>query len=207
MIVRAPLRIATLVPVACAAALLAGCGSSGGGTPTTVGNGSQPASGTSGGGSQPASGTSGGGSQPAGTSGGGSQPASGGSSGSGAKCTDLTAAAASAALGKTVSIALDSGSASLPGLTICDVTVADEVYPIQLSVDSNDGGLLYTGDDEVSGGTALSGVGDKAFTSAIGVETLSGSVDIKVIGPAGPVLSGNFATPTAIAKAMVAALQ
>jgi hypothetical protein len=49
-------------------------------------------------------------------------------------------------------------------------------------------------------------VGDKAFTDTIGVETLSGRVNVKVTGPAGPVLSGNFAIPTAIAKAMVAAL-
>jgi hypothetical protein len=192
--IRAQLHVAALVPVACAAALLAGCGSSGGGTPATSGGGIPT---TTGGGTQP----------PTGTSGPGSQPASGGSSGgSGAKCTDLTSAAASAALGKTVTVTPEPGDVSLAGLTICDVTVADEVYPIQLAVDSANGQLLYSGDEQVSGGTALSGVGDKAFTSAIGVEALKGDVDIKVTGPAGPVLSGNFATPTALAKAMVAAI-
>lgn len=186
MIVRAPLRLATLVPVACAAALLAGCGSSGGGTSTTGGSGSQPASGSSGS---------------------ATQPASGGSSASGAKCTDLTPAAAGAALGKTVTITLDTTVAGLAGLTICDVTVADEVYPIQLAVDTSAAIAIFSGDLQNSGGIAISGVGDKAFTDTIGVEALSGSVDIKVTGPAGPVLSGNFATPTAIAKAMVAALK
>ena len=52
----------------------------------------------------------------------------------------------------------------------------------------------------------LSGVGDKAFTSAVGVEILSGGVDIQVIGPAGPVLSKDYTIPTAVAKAMVATL-
>lgn len=184
MTIRAPLRLVTLVPVACAAALLAGCGSSGGATPTTSGGGSQPAGGTSGNGSQPASGAS-----------------------SSAKCSDLTAAAASAAVGKSTTVTLDTTVAPLAGLTICDVTVADEVYPIQLAVMANGGQELYSADEQVSAGTDLSGVGDKAFTSSIGVETLSGGVDIKVTGPAGPVLGGNFAVPTAIAKAMVAALQ
>jgi hypothetical protein len=186
MTVRTPIRLAVLAPVVCAASLLAACGSSGGGTPATGSGGAQPASGSSGGGSQPSSGTS---------------------SSSNAKCTDLTPAAASAAVGKTVTVTLDSGGVSLAGLTICDVTVADEVYPIQLAVDTSDGPLLYSGDEQVSGGVDISGVGDKAFTDAIGVETLSGGVDIKVTGPAGPVLSGNFAVPTAIAKAMVAALR
>jgi hypothetical protein len=183
--VRTPLRLALLLPVACAATLLAACGSSGGGSPTTAGGSTQPASSTS----QPASSTS----QPASTS-------------SGAKCTDLTPAAASAALGKAVTVTMDAGGVTLPGLTICDVTVADEVYPIQLDVDTDNGQELYDGDLESGGGTTVSGVGDKAFTDAIGIEALSGGVDIKVIGPAGPVLSGNFATPTAIAKAMIAAL-
>jgi hypothetical protein len=195
---RTPIRIAALAPVVCAAALLAACGSSGGGTPATSGGSSQPASGTSGSGSQPASGTSGS----------GSTPASGGSSsGSGAKCTDLTSAAASAALGNTVTVTLDSGGTPLAGVTDCTVADADDTTSIQLNVDTADAAALYNGDLQSFGGKSLTGVGDKAFTDAIGVETLSGGVDIQVIGPAGPVLSGNFATPTALAKAMVAALQ
>ena len=110
-------------------------------------------------------------------------------------------------MGKSTTVTLDTTVASLPGLTICTVTVADEIYPIQLAVDNNGGVGLYNADKQVNPGPDLSGVGDKAFTDGIGVEALSGNVDIKVTGPAGPVLSGNFAVPTAIAKAMVAALQ
>jgi hypothetical protein len=47
----------------------------------------------------------------------GSQPGSGTSGSSNAKCTDLTPAAASAALGKTVTVTLDSGAVALAGLT------------------------------------------------------------------------------------------
>jgi hypothetical protein len=191
MSVRTPIRLAALVPVACATTLLAACGSSGGGSPTSAGDGSQPVPTTSSIGSQstptPSSGNS--------------------SSGSGATCTALTSAAASAAVGKATTVTLDSGTASLPGLTICDVVIADEVYPVQLAVDTNGGESLYDADQQVMAGKDLSGVGDKAFTSSISVEVLSGGVDIKVTGPAGPVLSGNFTVPTALAKAMVAAIQ
>lgn len=187
MTARPSLRLALLIPVSLAATVLAACGPSGSGTPATNG-------GTTGGGtSQPASSPS--------------QPVSGGSSSGSGKCTDLTAAGASAAVGKPTTVTLDPTVAALPGLTICTVTVADEVYPIQLAVDNNGGQELYNADKQVSAGTDLSGVGDKAFTDEIGVEALSGNVDIKVTGPAGPVLSGNFAVPTAIAKAMVTALQ
>jgi hypothetical protein len=128
--------------------------------------------------------------------------------GGGAKCTDLTNAAASAAVGKTTTVALDTGATGLAGLTVCDVMVANEGYSIQLDVDSANGAADYAADQSVAGDTGiLSGVGDKAFTSAQGVEALKGNVDIQVIGPAGPVLDNNFTTPTAIAKAMAAAVK
>lgn len=185
-----PIRLAALLPFACATALLASCGSSGGGRPAGATGGAQPT---------PSSSTSGAHPSPTAPS---SVP-----TGSGAKCTDLTSAAASAAVGKATAVTLDTRTASLPGLTICDVAVTDEVYPIQLAVDTNGGEVLYTADEQAMGGAELSGVGDKAFTSSISVEVLSGNVDIKVTGPAGPVLSGNFTLPTAIAKAMVAVLR
>ena len=127
-------------------------------------------------------------------------------SGSGAKCTDLTAAAASAAVGKSTTVKA-TPITPLAGLTICDVTVADEVYPIQLAVNTTNAAALFTADQQVSSGVDLSGVGDKAFSSTIGIEALSGNVEIKVTGPAGPVLNKNYTIPTAIAKAMVAALK
>jgi hypothetical protein len=123
------------------------------------------------------------------------------------KCSDLTNAQASAALGKTTTVKLDTAGGSLPGLSICNVTIANEVYPVQLSVDTSAGAQLYAADKTVDPGKDISGVGDKAFSSEIGVETLAKGADIKVIGPAGPVLNDNFAVPTALAKAMAAALR
>lgn len=183
------IRLAALAPLVCAATVLAACGSSGGGSPAT--GGGSPA--TTGGSTTPAGGST-------------SQPATGASTGSGAKCTDLTPAAASAAMGKAVTLTPDTTGATLAGLTICNVMVADEGYPIQLAVATVGGQALYSADEQAFQGKDLSGVGDKAFTSSTGVEILSGGVDITVTGPAGPVLSGNYATAIGIAKAMVAAL-
>jgi hypothetical protein len=127
-------------------------------------------------------------------------------SGGGAKCTDLTNAAASAAVGKATTVTLDTTATALAGLTICKVTVASEVYPIQLDVMTNGASALFSADKNAFSGTGLSGVGDQAFSSAVGIEALSGSVDIKVNGPAGPVLNNDYTVPTALVKAMIAAL-
>jgi hypothetical protein len=183
MSIRASIRLAALATVACAATLLAGCGSSGSVSPTTAGGGSSTTGGSV------------------------SQPGSGTSSGSDAKCTDLTGAAASAAVGKSTTVTLDATVAPLSGLTICNVVVADEVYPIQLAVDTVNAQATYAGDEQAFSGVDMGGVGDKAFSSSVGVEVLSGRVDITVTGPAGPVLNGNYTVPTAVAKAMVAALK
>lgn len=134
-----------------------------------------------------------------------SAPAASGGGGGGAKCTDLTNTAASAAVGKPATVKLSSAT-DLPGLSICAITVANEIYPIQLAVDTNSASAAYTIDQQALAGVDLSGLGDKAFSSAIGVETISGNVDIKVTGPAGPVLSKDYTIPTAIAKAMISAL-
>jgi hypothetical protein len=183
---RSPIRLVALAPVALSALLLAGCGGSSGGGATTAGD---PAPG---GATSPATG--------------GSQSSSAATSSSDAKCTDLTAAAASAAVGKTVTVTFDTTGTQLPGLTICDIADAADVFPIQLDVDTTDTTALFAADEQADGGVDLSGVGDKAFTSSIGVEALSGGVDIQVIGPAGPVLSNDYTIPTAVAKAMIAAL-
>lgn len=127
-------------------------------------------------------------------------------SGGGAKCTDLSDASAGAALGKKVTVK-GTASTSVAGLSICDVTIAGEIYPIQLDVNSANAQALFTADQQVSSVAALSGLGDKAFRSEIGVEALSGGVDVKVIGPAGPVLSNDFSVPTALVKAMIAAIR
>lgn len=89
----------------------------------------------------------------------------------GVRCTDLTNAAATAALGKPATVTLTQTPINLPGLTICDVKLGSEVYPIQLDVDTK------------------------------------GSVDVKVSGPAGAVLSGDYTVATAVAKAMLGVLK
>jgi hypothetical protein len=206
--VQIPIRLAAIAPVALAGILLTGCGATSAGTPETsagnAGPGGANATATTGptaNATQPASGS--GTDTPTASP---TQPASGSSTASDAKCTDLTAAAASAALGKSVTVKLDTGGTQLAGLTVCDVVDADDVYPVQFSVNTMGSQALYASDEQSFGGVDLSGVGDEAFTSAVGVETLSGGVDIQVIGPAGPVLSKDYTIPTAIAKAMVAAL-
>ena len=128
-----------------------------------------------------------------------------GAAGGGAKCTDLTDAAASAAIGKKVTVTA-TPITPLAGLSICNVTEAGEVYPIQLAVDSVGAAGLFAADQQAFSGVSVSGLGDRAFRSSIGVEALSGGVDIKVTGPAGPVLSNDFRVPTALVKAMIAAI-
>jgi hypothetical protein len=181
------LRLAAVAPAALTGILLAACGATVGGSPATSAAG-RPAT---------AGGSPSGSSTP--------QPASGASSGSDAKCTDLTATAATAALGKPTTVALDTGT-PLPGLTVCDLTVADAFYSIQLAVDTNINAAEFSEEEQAFGGVDVSGIGDKAFTSSVGIEVLSGSVDIKVTGPAGPVLSGNYTYSTAVARAMLATL-
>ena len=187
-----PIRLAAIAPLAFAGILLTGCGATSAGTPATSAANAATGSANPAGTANPTASPT--------------QPAAGTTTSSGAKCTDLTAAAASAAVGKSVTVTLDTAGGSLPGLTVCAVTDAAEVYPIQVDVDTSDAQALYAGDDESFGGVDLSGVGDKAFTSSVGVEVLSGNVDIQVIGPAGPVLNKDYTIPTAVAKAMVAAL-
>lgn len=125
----------------------------------------------------------------------------------GVRCTDLTNAAATAALGKPATVTLTQTPINLPGLTICDVKLGSEVYPIQLDVDTSNAAVLFAGDKNAFSGTDLPDVGDKAFTSSVGVEVLKGSVDIKVNGPAGAVLSGDYTVATAVAKAMLGVLK
>jgi hypothetical protein len=125
----------------------------------------------------------------------------------GAKCTDLTNAEASAALGKATSLVLDTSGTPLAGLTICNVTIANEAYPVQLAVNTVAGAQQFAADKVAFAPTAnVSGVGDQAFSSDTGVEALTKGVDIRITGPAGPVLDNNFTVPTALAKAMAAAL-
>jgi hypothetical protein len=87
------------------------------------------------------------------------------------------------------------------------VTIANEVYPVQLAVNTHNGATAFAADKSAESPVKpIAGVGDQAFSWSIGVEALAKGADIKATGPAGPVLSGDFTVPTALAKAMVAAL-
>jgi hypothetical protein len=54
--------------------------------------------------------------------------------------------------------------------------------------------------------TAISGVGDAAFSYAAGIYVLSGTNVIQINGPAGANLSDDFSANIAIAKDLIAAL-
>ena len=126
---------------------------------------------------------------------------------SNAKCTDLTDAAASAAVGRATTVTLDTGP-SAPGLTICQIAVAGEIDPIQLDVNTTGAAAKYRVDREAFGESDIAGIGDKAFRSATGIEALVGNVEVDVIGPAEPILlHHDFSQPTALVKAMVAAVK
>lgn len=126
---------------------------------------------------------------------------------SNAKCTDLTDAAASAAVGTATTVTLDT-TPPLAGLTICNIAVAGEIDPIQLDVNTVGAAAKYHLDHEVDGGPSIAGIGDQAFRSATGIEALVGNVCIDVIGPAEPILlHHDFSQPTALVKAMVATVK
>jgi hypothetical protein len=129
----------------------------------------------------------------------------------GAKCTDLTSAAASSAVGKPTKVSLSSNNLSLgEGTTICNLAIAGETYAVGLVViDSSVAAAGFASNHKLFPNVKdLTGIGDKAFTTGEGVEALSGNVDIKVTGPADEVIGdNNYTVPIAIAKAMVAALK
>ena len=133
-----------------------------------------------------------------------SKTSTGTSSASGAKCTDLTAAAASAAVGKTATITLLSSGAA--GETNCTIKAgADPDDPdlyFGLDVRPNEGQATFNEEKQAIHGTAVGGVGDQAFTSTTGLAVLSHGVVIEISGPQ----SSGSTIPTAIAKAMIATL-
>ncbi|WP_375503767.1 hypothetical protein [uncultured Jatrophihabitans sp.] len=134
-----------------------------------------------------------------------SKTSTGTSSASGAKCTDLTAAAASAAVGKAAKITLLSSGAA--GETNCSIKAgADPDDPdayYGLDVRPNEGQTTFNEEKQAISGTSVAGIGDQAFTSTTGLAVLSHGVVIEVSGPR----SSDYTIPTAIAKAMIATLR
>jgi hypothetical protein len=178
MTTRTPFRLAALAPAAITGILLAGCGST---TASTAGQqttgGSQPASG--GGGSQPASG------------GGGSQPASGGSSindGLGhpvSVCSLLPASTVASVSGEPITVATEDDTLGIK-LYTCHYKSADGTNGLDVNVLADDASPGYDGSLAAAqtadpGGTLqISGLGDKAFSSILGLEALFGNVSITV---------------------------
>ncbi|QNK79866.1 hypothetical protein [Nakamurella sp. PAMC28650] len=128
-----------------------------------------------------------------------------GSATRGGKCTDLTAAAATAAVGKPTTVAIESSDATS---STCDITIAGDVYPVQISVvTAVDAAHLAEEKSNAADVKELTGVGDQAFTDALGVEALTGTVEIKVTGPGDALKNNDYSVSTALAKAMIAALK
>ena len=100
---------------------------------------------------------------------------------------------------------------SSPGITgqsICDYTDGAAGYPVQVDLENSDASGSYQAYKSVANNsTNLPGIGDQAFGDATGVHVLSGSYYIEVNGPAGAVLSGDYTKASAVAKALIAALQ
>ena len=134
-----------------------------------------------------------------------SKTTTGTSSASGAKCTDVTAAAASAAVGKPATITLLTSGAA--GETTCSIKAgADPADPelfYTLDVRPNEGQTTFDEEKQAISGTAVAGVGDEAFTSTTGLAVLSHGAVIEILGPS----SSGYAIETAIAKAMIATLR
>jgi hypothetical protein len=171
MSTRIAIRFAGLVSLALAGTLVTACGSS---SATTLG---------SSGGSQPASGGSG-------SSGSGSSGSSGSSSGGSVEdgighpvniCSLLPVATVASVTGEPLTVAQEQDTVSYK-IYACNYTSADGTSGCTVSVLALDAVAGYGGsvDAAGSGGKPISGVGDKAFTSILGVEALFGNVSITV---------------------------
>jgi hypothetical protein len=175
MSTRIAIRFAGLVSLALAGTLVTACGSS---SATTLG---------SSGGSQPASGGSGSsGSGSSGSSGSSSGSSSGGSVEDGIGhpvniCSLLPVATVASVTGEPLTVAQEQDTVSYK-IYACNYTSADGTSGCTVSVLALDAVAGYGGsvDAAGSGGKPISGVGDKAFTSILGVEALFGNVSITV---------------------------
>ena len=119
-------------------------------------------------------------------------------------CSTLSTSTVAGILGHPVTAASSQGIA---GQSFCDYSDGAAGYPVRVELDNVNAGSMYQAYKSVSGKpTDLAAIGDQAFGDATGIHVLSGSYYIEVNGPAGAVLSGDYTKPTAIAKALIAAL-
>jgi hypothetical protein len=167
---RSPIRLMAIVPVACAATLLAGCGSSGGGSTTNDAAASHGSGGSN-------------------SSGGSSSGGSGVLDGIGHPvnvCSLIPAATAASISGEPITVAQEQDTPSYK-IWVCNYTSADGTSGFTISVLAMDAVAGFNGDVQANnslGGAAkytpVSGLGDKAFSSISGVEALFGNVSITV---------------------------
>jgi hypothetical protein len=163
MTVRTPLRLAALVPLALGATLLAGCGGS-----STAAGGSQPGSGSS---NTDANSGSGGGTS---INDGIGHPVN--------VCSLLPASTAASLSGEAVTVAQEQDTPSYK-LWVCNYTSADGTTGFNISVLADDAVPGYAGSLQAdTSAKSVSGIGDKAFSGALGFEALFGNVSINVSG-------------------------
>jgi hypothetical protein len=158
-------RLGSFSLVAIAGGLLAACGS-------TASAGSNPGSG-----SQSSSGNT----QQASSGGGGSV-----NDGIGHPvnvCTLLPVSTVASVTGEPVTQAQEQDTTSYK-IYMCDYTSADGTSGVTVSVLALDAAIGYDATVQAAGagGKPISGLGDKAFTSVLGVEALFGNVSITVSG-------------------------
>jgi hypothetical protein len=156
-------HLAGFAPIAIAGILLTGCGS---GAAASGGGSSQPASGGSGSGG---SGTSAGGSIDDGIG----HPVN--------VCSLLPVATVASVSGESLTVAKEDDTTSYK-IYSCDYNSADGTSGLSVSVLALDAAAGYAASVQAAGtgGKTITGLGDKAFTSILGVQALFGNVSITV---------------------------
>jgi Protein of unknown function (DUF3558) len=170
MIARTSLRLAAVAPVAFAAVLVTGCGSSATGTSSSSNAASQLGSSSS------------------------NNSVSSGSGGTSVLdgighpvnvCALLPAATAASMSGEPITVAQEQDTPSYK-LWTCNYTSADGTNGFTVNVLAMDAAAGFDGDVQTNSSigaakyTSVSGLGDKAFASISGVEALFGNVSINV---------------------------
>jgi hypothetical protein len=167
MTVRSPRKLAVVAPIALGVALLAGCG----GSPAASG-GTQPGSG----------GSSTGSNTEANTGSGGGTSINDGIGHPVNVCSLLPASTAASLSGLPITVAQEQDTPSYK-LWVCNYTIADGTNGFNISVLALDAVPGYAGSLAAdTSAKQISGLGDKAFSGALGLEALFGNVSISVSG-------------------------
>jgi Protein of unknown function (DUF3558) len=125
-------------------------------------------------------------------------------------CTVLTATQVAQILG-VASVTTSGSPSTIASISTCGYSPpggGPHPYPVEVSLDVKDGSAstFASIQQTLAPTTAISGVGDAAFSYAAGIYVLSGTNVIQITGPAGAILSGDYSADIAIAKDLIAAL-